>query len=134
MKKLLFILPLALLCGCKSEQMLNNTTGDGMNINLLVPIPGTTSSLLSIQLQGGIYKNTALIQPTATNKVYTASVAINSKTKQSDSIVGNVNPTTGTNAVASATVVAGAFDVNTVLIGGGTIDDSTNNLNSTVSQ
>lgn len=116
-----------LFTGCKSEQMLNNTTGDGVNIHLIVPIPGTQADLISVQLQGGIYKNTSLIQPTSTNKIYTASLAINSKTVQADSVAGNVG---GTNT-AVATVLAGSRDVNAITTGDATVNDATNTLNAT---
>jgi len=116
-----------LFTGCKSEQMLNNTTGDGVNIHLIVPIPGTQADLISVQLQGGIYKNTSLIQPTGTNKIYTASLAINSKTVQADSVAGNVG---GTNT-AVATVLAGSRDVNAITTGDATVSDATNTLNAT---
>jgi len=128
MKKAFVTIGLSLLvCGCANKQMLNNTTGNGANIQMVVPVPGTTASIISVGLQFGIYKNTALIQPVSTNKMYCASVAILSKTKQSDSIVGTAGETNS----ASATIAAGASDINAIILGTASVNGSTNTMTAT---
>ena len=113
------------LSGCKGTQALNNVTGNGGNMQIIVPIPGTTSSLLQAGVQFGIYKNTSLIQPVSTNQLYAPAVAITSKTKQSDTLFGSAT----TNATAS--VAAGASDINALVVGHASVSDATNSLNAT---
>ena len=86
------------MVGCKSEQMIMNTSGSGLNTDLSVPIPGTTTTVIGMKLTLGTWKSTSIIQPVATNLVYVPSTSIANHTVGKQSLFGSVSVSTNTSA------------------------------------
>lgn len=90
------------MVGCKSEQMIMNTSGSGLNTDLSVPVPGTTTTVIGMKLTLGTWKSTSIIQPVATNLVYVPSTSIANHTVGSQSLFGSVSVSTNTSATLDA--------------------------------
>ena len=86
------------MVGCKSEQMIMNTSGSGLNTDLSVPVPGTTTTVIGMKLTLGTWKSTSIIQPVATNLVYVPSTSIANHTVGKQSLFGSVSVSTNTSA------------------------------------
>lgn len=117
-----------MLSGCKSYQVVNATSGSGLNLDASVPIPMSGgASLIGVKMIAGFWKNGTVVQPSATNFISTPSVAINMGTAGSASGSGAASATgSGTNGVAGV----GAQDTEhlTLLTGQATQTNATSAL------
>jgi len=114
--------------GCKSYQVVNATSGSGLNMDASVPIPMSGGeSLIGLKLIAGFWKNGTVVQPTSTNIITAPSVAINLGTAGNASASGSASATgAGTNGVAGL----GATDTEhlTLLTGEATQTNATSAL------
>ena len=113
-----------LFTGCKSEQMVTNESGSGFKGHVMVPIPGSSTALIDLGISVGTFKSTSVIQPTATNAIFTPSLAVAADTEGAENLTGNVG--TGTNATAGIT--AGQKD-RYLLVTGDTVATDNPNTN-----
>lgn len=117
--KLLFVLalPALLLTGCAGpHQYVANESGTGMKLKL--PVGYNGNNVFEIDLTVGTFKNTALVQPVSTNRVYTPSLAVAAATR--GKVIANaMNSSTN----ATMNVVGG----DSYIVTTGTADGSTTN-------
>ena len=124
--KLLAILTLAgLLAGCASDphQVIVDTSGDGILGKASVPAGSLGSVGLSLFI--GRFKQTDVVQPTSTNKVYSPNVSVVAEGRGK----GTVSGASGTNATAA--VAGGSWDVSS-LFTGSYVGSSTGGTNGSV--
>ena len=110
-------------CATDPHQVVVDTSGDGVLAKAAVPAGSFGSLGLSLFI--GRFKQTDVIQPTSTNKVYAPNVSVVAEGRGK----GNVNGASGTNA--TATVTGGSWDVSS-LFTGAYIGSSTSGTNGSV--
>ncbi len=111
---LFYLLPIVLITGCGTTQVIDNTSGTGLNTSASVPIPYSGGqSLLMIKLTAGMWKNAAIVQPTSTNKIYSPNTAINQFTRGSASTTASV----GTSTNGNAGITGASMDLNSITTG-----------------
>ena len=121
----LVLVAILALPGCKTYGVTDNTSGEGLNTEFTVPIPYSGGeTLLGLKVTAGLWKNSAIIYPTSSNRLYAPSVALVQATRGSTT----VNATAGTSTNSNAAVVAGAWDVNQIAIGEAAITTTNDTL------
>jgi hypothetical protein len=123
---LAFVLVASLaLPGCKTYGVTDNTSGEGLNTEFTVPIPYSGGeTLLGLKVTAGLWKNSAIIYPTSSNRLYAPSVALVQATRGSTTVSANAGTSTNSNAA----VVAGAWDANQIAIGEAAITTTNDTL------
>jgi len=111
--KTLVLLALLFAAGCSTTQVIDNTSGTGLNVDASVPIPMSGGqSLLGLKLTAGMWKNSMIVQPTSTNPMYAPNVATAQRTR------GSVNASAGTGGTnGAASTVGASLDINDILTG-----------------
>jgi hypothetical protein len=118
-------IPALLLSGCANTQVIDNTSGTGLNTSASVPIPYSGGqSLLMVKLTAGMWKNSAIIQPVSTNRLSGPSVSIAQYTK------GSASTTASASTNSSAGIVGASVDVNLITTGTSSVDSTNVSLES----
>jgi hypothetical protein len=114
------LLPVVVLTGCAGTQITTHESGYGAKGHIIVPVPGTQTSLIDGSLIIGWFKTTQNIQPTSTNRLYAPSIAVADISNGKESVAGGV----GTNS--SAGIAAGTRDRYMFISGDTIATDGTN--------
>lgn len=121
---LALMLPALAMAGCKSYQVVNATSGTGLNVDASVPIPmAGGQTLIGLKMIAGIWKNGTIVQPTGTNTMSAPSVAI----AMTEGAGSNVSGSAGTNSSAGI----GAQDAQKFAVLTGASSLTTSNVNVT---
>jgi hypothetical protein len=119
------LLSAALLAsGCSGIQVTTHESGYGAKGRVVVPVPGTQTSLIDGSLIVGWFKTTTAVQPTATNRLYAPSIAVADLSDGADAVTGGVGG--GTNS--SAGITSGTRDKYLLISGDTTADIATNRV------
>lgn len=105
------------LSACSStnkQQFTDSLSGKGLMVDASVPVPGTSYSI-GVKSGLGVFNHTFAEQPVATNKLYSASMAVAAYGHGKQSVVAG----SGTNS--SAAVGQGTSDASVILFGNTTL-------------
>jgi len=110
------------LAGCASNQLIDHTSVQGGEAGVTVPNPfgGGGVSFIEASMKWGNIKHTFTSQPTSTNQLKVASLAIADVSRGNNTVTGS----TGTNAAAA--IGAGSFDKYLLTSGDTVAMDDTN--------
>lgn len=113
---LALLIPALALTGCHTTQVIDNTSGTGLNVDASVPIPMSGgATLLGLKVTAGMWKNSAVVQPVSTNKLTVPAVAINQFTRGSVTTAANAGGTASTNGAVN--VGGASLDINGLTTG-----------------
>jgi hypothetical protein len=113
------------LPGCKTYGVTDNTSGEGLNAEMSVPIPYSGGeTLLGLKVTCGLWKNSAIVYPTSSNRLYAPCVALVQATRGSTTVSANAGVSTN----GDADVIAGAWDLNQVAIGEAAVTNTNGSL------
>lgn len=110
--------------GCSGIQVTTHESGYGAKGHVVVPVPGTQTSLIDGSLIVGWFKSTTAVQPTSTNRLYAPSIAVADLSDGADAVTGGVGG--GTNS--SAGITSGTRDKYLLISGDTTADIATNRV------
>lgn len=97
-------------CASNKQQVVESLSGDGVLANAAVPVSASTS--IGLKLFVGRFNNTTVINPTASNQLYSASVGAGVAGAGKQGVSGSA---AGTNGVAAIT--DGSEDGSVIVLG-----------------
>ena len=103
-----------MITGCSTsnkQQIVSSVSGDGMYAKAAVPI--TSSASIGLSMFVGRFNDSAVLQPTDTNRVYAPSLTLAVAGAGKQSVSGGA----GTNSAASAGITDGGRDVSILSTG-----------------